>query len=180
MTHNITRIIVDRLKRLRSTVIDPMVDRRPIVKITIGQLLNLPRCSVRIGPVTCMDFDALLNAWFSLVSKRSPQVREHFQDPYAILAVHPALPNDTLENRIKHSLAEQFISGFINYAAGKKKIKVGEIQLYALIFTSLSGLAFEIQQRQAGNQAFGDLIREGNDLLAKFSQNLPVKFKISG
>jgi hypothetical protein len=170
-TLHIMRVIFGKLK---SAVV---AHCRSTVRITKSQLLDLPHSRIKIGPADCVEWDAMLHAWFSLVSKKSPQVRERFQDPYAILAVDPSPTNGTLENRIRHSLAEQFIAGFIKYTAEKKKIKLDEIEAYALIFTALGGLAFKIKQGQAENNS---LIQIWNKELEIISRKLPVKFEING
>lgn len=180
---SLSRVVVRKLKsaasELKSVVIDSLIHRRPTVMISISQLLDLPHCSVKIGPVICMKWDAMLNAWFSVVYERSSQVCEYFQNPYAFLAVDPALPGDPLKNRIKHSLCQQFIGGFIKYAAEKEKMETKEIEAYTLIFTTLCGLVFKIGQRQDKNQPFADLIKTGNSTLNQISRKLPVGFKIS-
>lgn len=151
---------------------------RPIVKISVRQVLDLANLTVKIGPISCKEWNTLLLEYFKMVSDVSCHVRAHFKDPYAMLAVRPDFSSANPDLVAKQSIGLQFMGRFASFFSEKLSCDHEKANLYTLIFTTLCRLSYDIRQRQAQGLPYADLIKAANQDLSQFSQKLSFKYKV--
>lgn len=150
------------------------VNRKRTINFTIARLRNINERKTNLGLITCKKWHSNLLDYFNLAYKSSPQFRTRYGDLRSFL-----LEATESKDTIKFALSQNFIAGFNGFIAKKLGIPNQEIMPYTMIFITLFHASLKITDLMAKKQPYDSVIREANENLALFCQNLPVEVRIT-
>jgi hypothetical protein len=146
----------------------------------LAQFLQSER---KIGPLTCREWNRKLEEHFAFISKVGPNFdfRRLFPDLKTfLLASMPLHPQrDGINDQMRFAIQLQFRTQFPNRLAAELGTTFGQLLPACSVFMELMDLSANLEHRQSEGKAIGELLTTGNRILAKMSEQLPVKFVVN-
>lgn len=156
---------------------------KTIINFSLAQLSRLSVSQVKIGPLTCREWESHLQSCFSLYWRESHHIREYFPKGLSdFLSAQTKRPPSgaTVEAQMRYGVQTEFASGLLRQIEEETGHDFMTLGLPASAFMTLRSLPEKIRLRQAAHEPFLDLIVEANRSLKNVSEDLDCKLAVFG
>jgi hypothetical protein len=145
----------------------------------LAQLSRLSSCEIKIGPLTCREWDQHLQKYFASCWQASPPMQIQFPGGLVqfMASDKSALPlgGGSPKEKIVASLQQEFMGKFAGKVSRLTGIPFDQSSASSLIFLELKELAVksDLRRRAAPQAGIDDLLKKCNTFLSMVSKRFP-------
>ena len=156
---------------------------KAVIRFSLAELGRLSTSEIKIGPLTCREWETHLQSCFALHWKESHQIREYFpkglSDFLAAPTKRPPL-GSPVEAQMRYGVQTEFATGLLRQIEEETGHDFMTLGFPASAFMTLRSLPERIRLRQETRAPFLDLIVEANRSLKNVSENLDSELAVFG